>query len=69
MNGTNLVVRSKSGKTDIYLDGVSIADKCLSCSVDIVGGEQPKATLTMLCDVLDVRADDADVTETAPSID
>ena len=64
----NLEIHAKNGKTDIYLDGVSIADKCLSCSVDIVGGEQPKATLTMLCDVLDVQADGADVTTEVPPL-
>lgn len=58
----NLEIHAKNGKTDIYLDGVSIADKCLSCSIHMAGGEPIKATLTMLCDVLEVD-ESAEVTE------
>lgn len=66
----NLEIHAKNGKTDIYLDGVPIADKCLSCSIHMAGGEPIKATLTMLCDVLEMQTDDADVfTEEIPMRD
>ena len=47
---SGLIIRSIDGKTDIYLNGVCINDKCLSCEVKIEGPYRPKATISLLCE-------------------
>lgn len=51
---SGLVIRSIAGKTDIYLNGVCINDKCLSCEVKIEGPYRPKATISILCERIEM---------------
>lgn len=51
---SGLVIRSIAGKTDIYLNGVCINDKCLSCEVKIEGPYRPKATISLLCERIEM---------------
>lgn len=63
-----LRIHSENGKTDIYLDGNPIGNRCLSCEIKVDGPHQPVATIVILCDAVDVDMDDGiEVTKVTPS--
>ena len=61
-------VFAKGGKVDLYLNGVRIDDKCLSCVIRMDGLTPPTATVTLICDEMDLEIkDDVQIKRIAPS--
>ena len=55
---SDLSVFAKGGKVDLYLNGVRIDDKCLSCVIRMDGLTPPTATVTLICDEMDLEIKD-----------
>ena len=51
-------ISAKGGKVDLYLNGARINDKCLSCVIRIDGPTPPTATVTLICDEMDLEIKD-----------
>lgn len=65
---SELSISTKGGKVDIYLNGVRIDDKCLSCVIRMDGPTPPTATVTLICDEIDLEIkDDVQIKRIAPS--
>ena len=61
-----LTVRKTQKKTYIFLDGMPISHKCLSCNIWMNGADTPVAVLTVLCDDIDARFDECEVKQAYP---
>lgn len=65
---SELSISAKGGKVDLYLNGVQINDKCLSCVIRMDGPTPPTATVTLICDEMDLEIkDDVQIKRIAPS--
>lgn len=65
---SELSISAKGGKVDIYLNGVRINDKCLLCVIRMDGPTPPTATVTLICDEIDLEIkDDVQIKRIAPS--
>ena len=65
---SELSISAKGGKVDIYLNGVRINDKCLSCVIRMDGPTPSTATVTLICDEIDLEIkDDVQIKRIAPS--